>query len=109
MEYENRDYDGTYLSDSHCTIDHWSNDMTDEPQYPRERSRSPRPDRDGDSRLRSASPAAVRDDRYVINHQPSTRNMSLTIHLALPSRSVRTKKKPPTLAPTFSLPASTPV
>ncbi|CAD0093292.1 unnamed protein product [Aureobasidium vineae] len=37
MEYENRDYD-------------------DEPQYPRERSRSPRPDRDGDSRLRSASP-----------------------------------------------------
>ncbi|THW53598.1 RNA-binding domain-containing protein [Aureobasidium pullulans] len=44
MEYENRDYD-------------------DEPQYPRERSRSPRPDRDGDSRLRSASPAAVRDDR----------------------------------------------
>ncbi|KAG9717487.1 hypothetical protein KCU59_g18914, partial [Aureobasidium melanogenum] len=44
MEYENRDYD-------------------DEPQYPRERSRSPRPDRDGDSRLRSASPAAARDDR----------------------------------------------
>ncbi|THZ29191.1 RNA-binding domain-containing protein [Aureobasidium pullulans] len=37
--------------------------QTNEPQYPRERSRSPRPDRDGDSRLRSASPAAVRDDR----------------------------------------------
>ncbi|KAF1353505.1 hypothetical protein BDV97DRAFT_396336 [Delphinella strobiligena] len=34
----------------------------DEPQYPRERSRSPRPDRDGDSRIRSASPA-TRDDR----------------------------------------------
>ncbi|CAD0057785.1 unnamed protein product [Aureobasidium pullulans] len=59
MEYENRDYDGTYLSDSHCTI-------ASLPQYPRERSRSPRPDRDGDSRLRSASPAAVRDDRYQI-------------------------------------------
>ncbi|GAB7354401.1 hypothetical protein MBLNU459_g4896t1 [Dothideomycetes sp. NU459] len=38
----------------------------DEPQYPRERSRSPRPDRDGDSRIRSASPAGARgDDRYV--------------------------------------------
>ncbi|KAL1311155.1 hypothetical protein AAFC00_001357 [Neodothiora populina] len=34
----------------------------DEPSYPRERSRSPRPDRDGDSRIRSASPAA-REDR----------------------------------------------
>jgi len=71
MEYENRDYD-------------------DEPQYPRERSRSPRPDRDGDSRLRSASPAAVRDDRTAQQIRED-------------------KKKLPTLAPTFSLPAFTPV
>lgn len=78
MEYENETrggYDGKLQPTLHTLHSIVTNTprVTDEPQYPRERSRSPRPDRDGDSRIRSVSPAGARgDDRYAssLSHRP---------------------------------------
>lgn len=71
MEYENdqRGYDGMHSlyktrSDGLVAVLALT-PPSDEPQYERNRSRSPRADRDGDTRIRSASPGGRNNDRYI--------------------------------------------